>query len=103
MEDSAVPDQVQRAPNSDQSKLNTANDKVEWWKPTGHVSAVAKLFLRAAKESADAFPPLKSLVGGLCFILDNYEVWHFSSAIYNAHSPPPANKGKQAGNRVIGA
>jgi len=37
-------------------------------------SSAAKLLLRGVKESADAFPPLKSVVGGLCFILDNCEV-----------------------------
>ena len=38
------------------------------------VSAAAKLLLRAVRESADAFPPLKSLAGGLCFIMENFEV-----------------------------
>ena len=37
-------------------------------------SSTAKLLLRGVKESADAFPPLKSVAGGLCFILDNCEV-----------------------------
>ena len=44
----------------------------EQWKSVA--SATAKLFLHGVKESADAFPPLKSVVGGLCFILDNCEV-----------------------------
>ena len=34
----------------------------------------AKLLLRGVRDSADAFGPLKSAVGGLCFILENYEV-----------------------------
>ena len=38
------------------------------------VSSTAKLVLRGVKESADAFSPLKSVVGCLCFILDNYKV-----------------------------
>ena len=42
------------------------------WKPTA--SASAKLILRAVCDSADAFGPLKSVTGGLCFILDNCEV-----------------------------
>ena len=37
-------------------------------------TSTAKLFLRGVRESADAFPPLKSVAGGLCYILDNYEV-----------------------------
>lgn len=42
------------------------------WKAT--VSASAKLLLRGVRDSADAFGPLKSVAGGLCFILENYEV-----------------------------
>jgi hypothetical protein len=37
-------------------------------------AATAGLVLRGAKESADAFPPLKSALGALCFIMDNCEV-----------------------------
>jgi len=44
-------------------------------------SSTAKVFLRGVKESADAFPPLKSVAGGLCFILDNCEVWSTSRAL----------------------
>ena len=36
--------------------------------------SAAKLTLRGVKEAADAFPPLKAVAGGLCFILDNVEV-----------------------------
>ena len=38
------------------------------------VSSTAKSLLRGVRDSADAFPPLKSVAGGLCFILENYEV-----------------------------
>jgi len=48
------------------------------WKSTA--SASAKLLLRGVRDSADAFPPLKSVAGGLCFILENFEV----------RSPPPS-------------
>ena len=37
-------------------------------------SSGAKFILRGAKESTDACPQLKSVLGALCFILDNYEV-----------------------------
>ena len=37
-------------------------------------SASAKLLLRGVRDSADAFGPLKSAAGGLCFILENCEV-----------------------------
>ena len=42
------------------------------WRSTA--SSSAKLVLRAVRDSADAFGPLKSVAGGLCFILDNCEV-----------------------------
>ena len=42
------------------------------WKSTA--SSSAKLVLRAVRDSADAFGPLKSVAGGLCFILENCEV-----------------------------
>ena len=38
------------------------------------VSSTAKLLLRGVRDSVDAFPPLKSVAGGLCFILENCEV-----------------------------
>ena len=49
-----------------------ADDKKPNWKTT--VSATAKLLLRGVRDSADAFGPLKSVAGGLCFILENCEV-----------------------------
>ena len=42
-------------------------------------SSSAKLALRAVRDSADAFGPLKSVAGGLCFILENFEVIHLPS------------------------
>ena len=39
------------------------------WKST--VSASPKLLLRGVRDSADAFGPLKSIAGGLFFILEN--------------------------------
>ena len=38
------------------------------------VTSGAKFILYGVRESADAFGPLKSAAGGLCFILDNCEV-----------------------------
>ena len=52
---------------------NAAGETRLDWKST--LSAAAKLLLRTVRESADAFPPLKSAAGGICFILENYEVW----------------------------
>ena len=62
------------------------------WKST--VSSSAKLVLRAVRDSADAFGPLKSVAGGLCFILENCEVrWLPSYAIGDVYMSA-ANKGK---------
>lgn len=69
----AIPDQVQDGPSPNQNKLSAMDgEKFKRWRSAA--STTAKLLLRGTKESADAFPPLKSVVGGLCFILDNYEV-----------------------------
>ena len=46
--------------------------KLTW---TSTVFATAKLLLRGVRDTADAFGPLKSVAGGLCFILENCEVW----------------------------
>ena len=55
------------------AKLGAApDDKKPNWKTT--VSATAKLLLRGVRDTADAFGPLKSVAGGLCFILENCEV-----------------------------
>ena len=63
---------------------------------------MAKLVLCGVRDSADTFTPLKSVTGGLCFILENCEVvliLHLLSAIL-IHIP--ANQDEQASNRIIG-
>ena len=71
---SAVPDHVQEGipPNESVEPSIAANENKRNWKSTA--SETAKLLLRGVRESADAFPPLKSVAGGLCFILENFEV-----------------------------
>ena len=66
------------------------------WKSTA--SSSAKLVLRAVRDSADAFGPLKSVAGGLCFILENYEVWCLLSWMVIMTYLSAANKGKQTGD-----
>ena len=73
-DDSAVPDHVQEAPSLDQ------NEKKSDWKSTA--SATAKLLLRGVSDSADAFGPLKSVAGGLYFILENRAVRHSAPMRY---------------------
>ena len=66
-------------------------------------SATAKLLLRGVKDSADAFPPLKSVAGGLCFILENYEVQFPSRIRCLALTGALANEGEYTGNSDIGS
>ena len=65
-------------------------------------SSSAKLILRAVRDSADAFAPLKSVAGGLCFILENCEVRCLSSWAIDDTYASTANKSEQRGDRVIG-
>ena len=71
----AVPDRVQGDPRPDENAEPSAisNEKKSSWKSTAF--ATAKLLLRGVRDSADAFGPLKSVAGGVCFILENCEVW----------------------------
>ena len=71
---STIPDHLPEALHPDKSVgLNAAvgNEKPDW-KSTA--SSTAKLLLHLARDSADAFGPLKSVTGGLCAILQNFEV-----------------------------
>ena len=59
--------------DDESARPGTAADESESdWKTTA--SASAKLLLRGVGSSSDAFGPLKSVAGGLCFILENCEV-----------------------------
>jgi hypothetical protein len=69
------------------------------WK--SNALAAAKLLLRGVKDSADAFGPLKSVAGGLCFIMDNYEVRSSpTSTIHNAYGSPQRT---EANEEAIGS
>ena len=60
-----LPDEsTERSPTASEGKFD--------WGSTA--AATAKLLLRGVRDTADAFGPLKSVAGGLCFILENYEV-----------------------------
>ena len=75
----AVPDPAPEAPPNDGQPSGADKNGSDL---KSLASSTAKLFLRGVKESADAFPPLKSVAGGLCYILDNCEVRFFSSMHY---------------------
>ena len=70
----AVPDRTPQdiRPDEDAEPSAAANEKKSSWKSTA--LATAKLLLRGVRDSADTFGPLKSVAGGLCFILENCEV-----------------------------
>ena len=71
---STVPDHAPENLRPDESTEPSAatDENRSNWKSTA--SATAKLLLRGVRDSADAFGPLKSIAGGLCFILENCEV-----------------------------
>ena len=82
---SSVHSYVQEPPHTTDGEPGVGDEnKFDRWKST--VSATAKLLLHGVRESADAFGPLKSVAGGLCFILENYEVRPSSAyVIYGAY------------------
>ena len=84
------------------SKSSAAADENKpSWKSTA--SSAAKLLLRGVKDSADAFGPLKSVAGGLCFILENCEVRSSICIRYLALTDAPANKSKYTSDRFVGS
>jgi len=101
VDDSTAPDQVQEALSPSQREPNTADEDKSNWKSTAF--ATAKLLLCGVKESADAFPPLKSVAGGLCFILENCEVRaSYSHTLSTTLTGAPANEGKRPNDGVLG-
>ena len=78
-DNSAIPDHRETL-GSDQNEPETTGEKESRWKSTA--PAAAKLLLRGVRDSADAFGPLKSVAGFLCYILENCEVRPSSSTCY---------------------
>jgi hypothetical protein len=100
---STVPDREPEVPrpNEDATPSAAVNEKESGWKYTA--SATAKLLLRAVRDSADAFGPLKSVASGLCFVLDNCEVLPPSRIhAIRTLTGAAANKGKSASDRIVG-
>ena len=64
-------------PNTENEDVGTSaavDENRPDWESTA--SSSAKSVLRAVRDSSDGFGPLKSVAGGLCFILENCEVRH---------------------------
>ena len=99
---STVPDRAPATPNHDKSgePSGAADETKSNWKSTAFTTA--KLLLRGVRDSADAFGPLKSVAGGLCFIVENCEVWSPSCMRCLMLTDAPANEGKYTRNRVAG-
>jgi hypothetical protein len=69
----------------------------EKWGST--VLASAKLFLYTVRDSADAFPPLKSVVGGLCSILESCEVRFISQTDLEPRCSNSPSEHRETGKR----
>ena len=65
------------AENEDAGAIAAVDEHRPDW--GSNASSSAKLVLQAVRDSADAFGSLKSVAGGLCFILENCEVRHLPS------------------------
>ena len=78
----------------------TGGESESDWTTTA--TASAKLVLRGVSSSSDAFGPLKSVAGGLCFILENCEVRPPPLMLSTTLTCPAAYEGKQRGNRIVG-
>ena len=72
---SAITNPAQVDPSPNKSEPSTGDKNKSNWRSTA--SAAAGVFLRGVRDSADTFGPLKSVAGGLCFILENCEVRRF--------------------------
>jgi hypothetical protein len=99
---SAVVEHAQEGlhPNEGAKPDAAADEKKSDWKSTA--SATAKLLLRGVRDSADAFGPLKAVAGGLCFILENCEVWLSSHPLSATLTGVPANEREPKNDRVVG-
>ena len=73
-----------------------ADENKPGWKSTA--SSSAKLLLRGVRDSADAFGPLKSVAGGLCFLLENCEVRLPPHLLPKTLISPAAHEGEQTKN-----
>ena len=65
-------------------------------------AATTKLLLRGVRYSVDAFGPLKSVAGGLFFILENWEVRSLSCIHHPTLTGAPANESKYTSDRIVG-
>ena len=90
-------------PGADDKSVGTGaaeeESESDW---TTTATASAKLLLRGVSSSSDAFGPLKSVAGGLCFILDNCEVRVPHRMLFVTLTGPAAYEGEQGSDRIVG-
>ena len=95
--DNAGPDSTQPETDAEQEKQlessennvkpTATDDNGSNWKSTAY--STTKLAINLVKESADVFPPLKSVVGGLSAILNHCDVRSIPyHPTHNAHGCP---------------
>ena len=99
-DDSAVPDHVREARVLNQNEPDTTSERESDRKSTP--PAAAKLLLRRVRDSVVAIGILKSVVGCLCFILENREVRPFSYTLPATLTVTPVKESKRASDRVVG-
>ena len=83
----------------EQSAATNENKSKSSWKSTAYASA--KVVIDVVKESSDAFPPLKSAVGGLAAILKHCDVRSVSLAPSMVLTIVPANDGQSENDRIV--
>ena len=90
----------QSKPSENSARPSATGENGSNWKSTAY--SATKLAINLVKESADAFPPLKSVMGGLSAILDHCDV----RFIYHQTSPMTltavlANNGVSKNDRIL--
>jgi len=86
-------------PNEGAEPCIAMDENKSSWKSTA--SGATKLLLRGVRDSADAFGPLKAVAGGLCFILENCEVWIPFHIYYPQRSKPEVPQRTKGNNEAI--
>ena len=89
---SVPPQSVTSGDGEQEGNEPSADESESDWTTTA--SASAKLLLRGVSSSSDAFGPLKSVAGGLCFILENCEVWPPPRVLFQKLMGPAAHQGE---------
>jgi hypothetical protein len=69
----------QKSSDDKSTDPSAAHENEPNWKSTAY--STTKLAINLVRESSDAFPPLKSVVGGLSAILDHCDVQPISSTL----------------------